>query len=265
MASSSIYGGVENNLLSNIEDEVQHAISDRDILECEGVPQHLWTTKCVSLHNENGDAVGEGIFHSVKSDLAIRNNRPFSDTHVAVQISKSLKVDEFPDNWRYSVRAWPITHVFYNGANLFNHERQHKFNTCGLSQGLECARHRRRVPNKLLQNVVPELSRRTTTLLLEESINLVSSKVCYKRNCVQPFSRLKIQLLREQMYCQTEFDFKNHLKLDVHRQIHANAEGCRVVTLEGEEVCLAAWRHIMEVPETTFYRYTGYAAEGRSA
>jgi hypothetical protein len=42
-----------------------------------------------------------------------------------------------------------------------------------------------------------------------------------------------------------------------------NAEGCRVVTLEGEDVCLAAWRHIMVVPETTFYWYAGYATEGR--
>jgi hypothetical protein len=65
------------------------------------------------------------------------------------------------------------------------------------------------------------------------------------------------------MYRQTEFEFKNHLKLDVHRQIHVNAKGCQVGTLEGEDVCLAAWRHIMGVPETTFYRYVGYAAKGR--
>jgi ribosomal protein L35AE/L33A len=44
-----------------------------------------------------------------------------------------------------------------------------------------------------------------------------------------------------------------------------NAEKHCVVTLEGEEVCLAAWKHIMEVPETTFYRYAGYATEGRLA
>jgi hypothetical protein len=36
-----------------------------------------------------------------------------------------------------------------------------------------------------------------------------------------------------------------------------------VVTLEEEEVCLVVWRHIMEVPETTFYHYVGYAAEDR--
>jgi hypothetical protein len=67
------------------------------------------------------------------------------------------------------------------------------------------------------------------------------------------------------MYRQTGFEFKNHLKLDVHRQIHVNVEGCRVVTLEGEDVYLAAWRHIMGVPETTFYHYAGFVAEGRPA
>ena len=51
-------------------------------------------------------------------------------------------------------------------------------------------------------------------------------------------------------------------KLDVHREIHVNAQGCRVVTLEGEDVCLAAWRHIMGVPQTTFYCYVGYISEG---
>jgi hypothetical protein len=31
-----------------------------------------------------------------------------------------------------------------------------------------------------------------------------------------------------------------------------------VVTLEEEEVCLATWRHIMEVPETAFFQYVGF-------
>jgi hypothetical protein len=62
------------------------------------------------------------------------------------------------------------------------------------------------------------------------------------------------------MYFQTDFEFKNHLKLVVHKQIHADIEGRLVVNLEGEDVCLATWRHIMRVLETTFYRYVGYTA-----
>lgn len=56
---------------------------------------------------------------------------------------------------------------------------------------------------------------------------------------MQPFSRLKFQLLRERIYCQTGYELKNHLKLDVHRQIHVDGDGYRVVKLEEEEVCLA--------------------------
>jgi hypothetical protein len=67
------------------------------------------------------------------------------------------------------------------------------------------------------------------------------------------------------MYLQTDFEFKNLLKLDVHKQIHGHAKERRVVTLEGEDVCLAAWRHIMEVPKTTFYCYAIYATNGRPA
>lgn len=63
------------------------------------------------------------------------------------------------------------------------------------------------------------------------------------------------------MYCQTDFEFKNHLKLDIHKQIHIDAKGRQVVTLEGEVVYLAAWRHIMEVPKTTFYCYDRYVAD----
>ena len=42
-----------------------------------------------------------------------------------------------------------------------------------------------------------------------------------------------------------------------------NAQGCRVLILEGEDVYLVAWKHIMGVLETTIYRYAGYASEGR--
>src|SRR5665811_226824 len=120
MASSSGTIPFGSDLYSDVEEDVPEVISDRDIPECEGVPRHLWTTKCVSLHNSDGIAVGEGICHSVKSDLVVGSSGPLGDTHVAVQISWSLKPDEFPDDWRYTLRAFPITHVYYNGVSFFN-------------------------------------------------------------------------------------------------------------------------------------------------
>jgi hypothetical protein len=100
MASSSIHVGFENDPLLDMEDEVEELLSDRDIPKCEGVPHHLWTTKCVSLHNNDGIVVGEGICHSAKSDLVVGSIGPLGDTHVVVQISKSLKPDEFLDDWK---------------------------------------------------------------------------------------------------------------------------------------------------------------------
>jgi hypothetical protein len=127
MVSSSRHPGDDSDLESEIG-EVQPRISDHDSPECEGVLHYLWMTKCVSLHNEDGVAVAEGICHSVKSDLVIGTSGPLGKTHVVVQISKSMKEGEFSDDWRYSVRAWPIMHVFYNGASFFSHERRHKYN-----------------------------------------------------------------------------------------------------------------------------------------
>src|SRR5450759_762896 len=114
MASSSGAIPRGDDLGSDSEEDVVEVISDRDIPVCEAVPRHLWTTKCVSLHNSDGIALGEGICQSVKSDLVVGSTGPLGDTHVAVHISRSLKPDEFPDEWRYNLRAFPITDVYYN-------------------------------------------------------------------------------------------------------------------------------------------------------
>jgi hypothetical protein len=67
------------------------------------VPRHLWTAKCVSLHIDDGITLGEWICDSVKSDLVVGSMGPLGNIHVAVHLSKSLKPDEFLDDWRYSV------------------------------------------------------------------------------------------------------------------------------------------------------------------
>jgi hypothetical protein len=84
MASLSVRVRSENDLLSDMEDEVEELLSNRDIPECKGVLHHLWTTKCVSLHNNDGIAVGVGICHSIKSDLVVGSTGPLGDMHVAV-------------------------------------------------------------------------------------------------------------------------------------------------------------------------------------
>ena len=54
--------------------------------------------------------------------------------------------------------------------------------------------------------------------------------------------------------------FKNHIKLDVHRQFDGDATSRNVVTLEGIDVCPFVWMKIMGVSSSTFYCNTKFVA-----
>ena len=59
------------------EDDVEDLESvSVEIPECEGLPRRLWNTKCVTLYNKEGKLVGEGMCHSMKSDLVVGANGP---------------------------------------------------------------------------------------------------------------------------------------------------------------------------------------------
>ena len=101
--------------------------------------------------------------------------------------------------------------------------------------------------------------------MTQPSINSVASNTCCAQQCVQHFLRDRISALRSRMYDKTTVQFRNHIKLDVHRQIHKNAAGRNVVTLEGIDVCPFAWMKIMGVSSSTFYRNAEYATAGFEA
>lgn len=235
-----------------------------DIPSCEGIPRRLWAAKFVTLHGVGGFPVAEGLCHSVSYDLVLGCNGPLGDSHVAVQISKSLSLEHVPDEWRYSVRAWLIESVFYNGSSFKDHELRYSHN-CRAASLANPGRHCSTRYTSTVRNPPRETSVKATGLLTQESINAVSSKLCCSKNCTQPFPREKIRAFRERMYSETSYQFRFHMKLDVHRQIHRNAEGRRVATVDGVDVCMAAWRHIAGVSEATFHRFQGYAAEGLQA
>ena len=105
----------------------------------------------------------------------------------------------------------------------------------------------------------------TKDLLTQESINAVSSKTCCSQNCIQPFSRAKIRAFRERIYHNSTFKHKAFMKTKVHRQVHRDSHGQRMVIVEEIPVCMQAWMHISGVPESTFYRYQTYINNGREA
>ena len=55
------------------------------------------------------------------------------------------------------------------------------------------------------------------------------------------------------------------MKTKVHRAVHRDALGQRMVTVEGISVCMSAWMHISGVPHAMFYRYQAYARANREA
>ena len=81
-----------------MEDKVEELLFDLDIPKYKGMPHHLWMIQCMSLYNNDGIAIRERICHSVKSDLVVESTRPLGDMHVAIHISKNLKLDEFLDD-----------------------------------------------------------------------------------------------------------------------------------------------------------------------
>ena len=202
----------------------------------------------MTLYNEEGRLVGEGMCHSVKSDLVVGANCSLGDSHVAIHICRSHSEEDIPQDLVYALVAWPTKLVHYHCATLHNHEARDKWNRLQEARANPPSSKSTRPYMSAIQNPPRHGPVKYRELLSEESINLVSSRVCCLKNCVQPFPREKIKSFREQMYNQYTFKFKAHMKTEVHRAVHRDARGRRMVTVEGISVCMRAWMHISGVP-----------------
>ena len=166
-----------------------------------------------------------------------------------------------PDEWRYSIRAWPVEFVFCNGASFWDHELRAKYNSriALLSTG---PMTRKSQPyTSTSRNPPRPMSTKFAGLLQQQDINFVATRDCCSHRCAQTFPRDRIRSLHERMYVGTSFQFRCYMKLDVHQQSRTLGDGRKVVTLEGLDVCHNAWRHIMGVSKSTFYRYAKYVSE----
>ena len=90
----------------------------------------------------------------------------------------------------------------------------------------------------------------------------MSSIICCKKNCVQPFSCAKIHTLRLQFFHEGRQYFKSHHLLNVHRQIYHDSDRKEMITLESCDVCPNAWYTIMGVSRVTYYRWKVNAKSG---
>ena len=231
----------------------------------EDISRWLWVGKCVVLYKSHKVPVAKGICRKVSSDVVIGTTRPLGDSHVAVQISSSLSMADVPDEWRYSIRAWPVEFIFYNGASFRDHELRAKYNSRIALLSTGPVMRKSRPYTSTSRNPPRPMSTKYASLLRHQDINFVATRDCCSHRCAQTFPRDKIRTLRERMYVGMSFQFRCHMKLDVHQQSRTESDGRKFVTLEGLDVCHNAWRHIMGVSESTFYRYAKYASENMVA
>ena len=156
---------------------------------CEGIPRESWSTRVVILTNEAGEDVARAICRSVDASVVVdTNGRPIGDDHVVVQIAETLKEEEVPSGWMWSMHSWPIGRVFLNGVSLYDHDQTDMYRRAmnahnekpqkGI-RSYKTTRERRNV------DIPPKKER----VLNSEAIHEVSTKSCCERNCVQPFPR----------------------------------------------------------------------------
>ena len=236
-----------------------------DVAVCDGIPRGSWNTKCVTLRNEAGDDVAREICHIVDADLVIdMDGKPLGKDRVAIQIVESLCEAEVPLGWMWSMHSWHIKQIYLNGASLYDHHQTDLYNSA-----VNASRRRKRVGVRAYESSrerrEPENTPKKEALLTMQAITEVSTKNCCQKNCLEPFLRGQIQAIRSQLHVDGGVKFRKFQLLQVHKQIHPGVDGKDVVTLEGVDVCPAAWREIHGVSKATFYRYRKMSRAGMRA
>ena len=232
---------------------------------CEGIPRESWNTRVVILTNEAGEDVARAICRSVDASVVVdTNGRPIGDDHVAVQIAETLKEEEVPSVWMWSMHLRPIKRVFLNGANLHDHDQTDMYRKAVNAQNqrprkeirsYKTTRERRNVD-------IPTKKERVLTI---ETIHEVSTKSCCERNCVQPFPRLEIEAIRLELHVNGGVYNRKSVLLEVHRQVYKDNNGKEWITLKGREVCPNAWQTIHAISRATYYRYKEMATLRKQA
>ena len=98
---------------------------------------------------------------------------------------------------------------------------------------------------------------------LERTLSVKCPQMTFaQRNLANFFRGKKIRSLRQEMWL-ADFRMRSAKKLEVHRNLHVDTHGNKVVTLENVEVCCTAWYSIHVVSKADFYRFRKYYLLGR--
>lgn len=247
------------------EFEVHVPILPAGIAVCEGLPRSSWNTLNVTLTNDAGVDVANGVCFGVDADLVIdMDGQPLGDDRVAVLIAESLCESEIASSTMWSMLAWHIKRVFVNGVSLYDHDQTHIYNSAvsALNQRARGGVRSYETSRKRRERDVPP---KKESHLDSETIAEVASKSCCARHCLQRFPRREILGIRSQLHVNDGFYARKKCLLEVHRQMHKDDAGKELVTLKNMDVCPQAWWTIHGISKATFYRYKQQSKHGKQA
>jgi hypothetical protein len=213
--------------------------------------------KCVTLLSEEGVAVTTGVIRASQPSNCVDSTQ-LGPNDVGVFILESNGHNAVFDDWRFSVRRWPLSKKQYDGVSLLCIIRKHdQDNLNSVSTRLSLRQYNSTRRRRVM------CTTRIERKLCENSIYSVASENCCPMRCMQYFPREAIRAVRTEMWS-IDHALRKHMKLQVHRNTY-EVDGSKVLLLEGHEVCLIAWSIIHSVSRADFYRFKRYSIHGMCA
>jgi hypothetical protein len=126
-------------LQTNFEDPLENSTSKSDSVDegspCVGLSRDQWIDKGVSLLSPDGVVVATSIVRASQPQDCV-DSSSLGENNVGIYILESNGHSPVPEDWRFSVRRWPIRYVIYDGVGLFF--QLQKYNCLNSDRNMTC-------------------------------------------------------------------------------------------------------------------------------
>lgn len=241
-------------------------VSDTDadtspIPDCEGIDRDGWSGKALTARHKDGSDFAEVIVINSDPNACIDGHSRLGKDDVGIVVLEVYNGD--PGVGDMCLR-WPMRQVFYRGAtgyvSMYDHARKRQAMDEELQGNRKRAGVRKYRYDRRTRAAAADNKRKK--MISYESVAQVFMDECCDKGCTRKFSPSTVRLLRTEMHMQS-FQVKSSKNLEVHRTSHKEVEGGRsLVTVEGIDICLSAWKILHNIPHRTFERYKAKARAG---
>ena len=234
------------------------------IPECEGIAPDEWSGKALLARHEDGSDFADVIIIAANPNACVDGRSRLGKYEVGIVV---LEVHNGNPNFGDTCLRWPKRRIFYHGetglVSVYDHARKRRAVDEDLERSRKRAGKRKYRYVKRTRAAATEDSKTKKTSW--ESAGRVFDQPCCEQECTRKIGAPAVRTLRTELHLQT-YQVKATKMLEVHRSMHKGAQGSKVVTVEGIDMCPQAWRIVHDVSMCTFQRYKAKAkAEVRGA